>query len=88
MQSLLQPIRAESILQTTEAVERWACDVREYEQRFGKTLDEDVKIGVFLALSLPHSAEPPSLEFACLEELRTSQYDAIGLLPSTSGHSR
>ena len=27
------------------------CDVREYEQRFGKTLDEDVKIVVILALA-------------------------------------
>ena len=51
MQYLLQPKRAESILQATEAVERWECDVREYEQRFGKTLDEDVKIGVKLALA-------------------------------------
>ena len=51
MQYLLQPKRAESILQTTEAVERWECDVRAYEQRFGKTLDEDVKIGVILALA-------------------------------------
>ena len=46
MQYLLQPKRSESILQTTEAVERCECDVKEYEQRFGKTLDEDVKIGV------------------------------------------
>ena len=53
MQYLLQPKRAESILPTTEGVERWECHVREYEQRFGKTLDEDVKIGVILALSLP-----------------------------------
>ena len=51
MQYLLQPKRAESIPQTTEAVERWECDVREYEQRFGKTLDQDVKIGVILALA-------------------------------------
>ena len=51
MQHLLQPKRAESILQATEAVERCECDVREYEQRFGKTLDEDFKIGVTLALS-------------------------------------
>ena len=48
---MLQPKRAESILQTTEAVERWECDVWEHEQRFGKTLDEDVKKGVFLALA-------------------------------------
>ena len=51
MQYLLQPKRSESILQTTEAVERWECDVRECEQRFGKTLDEDVKISVILALA-------------------------------------
>ena len=51
MQYLLQPKRAESILQTTEAVERWECDVREYEKRCGKTSDEDVKIGVILALA-------------------------------------
>ena len=40
-----------SIAETTEAVERWACDVREYEQRPGKKLDEHVKIGVILALA-------------------------------------
>ena len=51
MQYLLQPKRAESILQTTEAVGRWECDVREHEQRFGKTLDDAVKIGVILALA-------------------------------------
>ena len=53
MQFLLQLKRSESILQATEAVERWECDVREYEQRFGKTLNEDVKIGVILALAPP-----------------------------------
>ena len=52
MQYFLQPKRSESILQTTEAGERWGCDLREYEQRFGKTLDEDVKIGVIIALAL------------------------------------
>ena len=51
MRYLLQPKRAESIPQTTEAVGRWECDVRKYEQRFGKTLNEDVKIGVILALA-------------------------------------
>ena len=59
MQYLLQPKRSESILQTTEAVERWECDVREYEQRCGKTLDTDVKIGVMLALA------PPQLQNHC-----------------------
>ena len=44
MQYLSQPKRA-------EVVERWECDVREFEQRFGKTFDEDVKTGVILALA-------------------------------------
>ena len=52
LQYLLQPKRAESILQTTEPVERWECHVKEHEQRF-ETLDEDVKIGVILALTPP-----------------------------------
>ena len=33
--------------------------MREYEQRFGKTLDEDVKIGVILALA------PPQVQNQC-----------------------
>ena len=49
--NLLKPKRAESILLTTEAVERWDCDVGQNEQRFGKTSDKDVKIGVILALA-------------------------------------
>ena len=53
MQYLLQPKRSETILQTTEAFERWECDVREHEQKFGKNLDEDVEIGVILALAPP-----------------------------------
>ena len=53
MQYLLQLKQPESILEATETVERWECDVRENEQRFGKTLDEGVKIGVILALSPP-----------------------------------
>ena len=47
MQYLLQPKRAESILQTTETVERWECDVREYEQRFGKTCYAQVRTMLF-----------------------------------------
>ena len=53
MQHLLQLKRAESILQTTESVEIWECDVVEYEPRFGKTWAKDVKIGVILALPPP-----------------------------------
>ena len=62
---------------------RQSSDGREYEQRFGKTLDEDVKTGVELAL-----AKPLSLELTYPEELRASQDDALRLLPSTSGHGR
>ena len=51
MQCFLQRKRPESIAQTTEAVEIWDRDVREYEQRFGKVLDEDVKIGVIFAVA-------------------------------------
>ena len=40
---------------TDESVERCGCDVREYEKSFGKTLDDDVKIGVILSLA-PASA--------------------------------
>ena len=47
MQYLLQPKKA----QTTDSVDRWECDVRGYEQRFGKALDDDVKIGVILSLA-------------------------------------
>ena len=52
MQCLSQLKRSETILQTTETVERWRCDVREYELRFGNNLDEDIKIGV-TPLALP-----------------------------------
>ena len=58
MQYLLQPKRSQTILQTTAAVERWECDVREHEQRFGKNLDEEVKIGVILALAAPEVRNP------------------------------
>ena len=60
------PDTAENVpLQTTEAVERWECDRREYEQRFGKTLDEDVRIGVILALA------PPQVQNHCYPTLRS-----------------
>ena len=50
-QYVLQPIRFDAVAEKTETVERWECDVREYEQRFVKALDEHVKIGVTLALA-------------------------------------
>ena len=64
MQYLLQPKGAESILQTTEEVERWECGVREHEQRFSETLDDDVICRT-------------TLELAHLEKLCTSQDDVF-----------
>ena len=78
MQFLSQPKRAESILQTTETVERWECDVREYEQRFGKTLDGDVKIGVILALAPPQAQNHCHLNSRILKsyaQVRTMLFD-------------
>ena len=58
--------------------------MREYEQRFGKNLDEDVKIGVIHVLgNTTPSEEPLPLGLPHFEELRAGQDDAI---PSTSGH--
>ena len=78
MHYLLQPKRSESILQTSEAVERWECDVREYEQRFGKTLDEEVKIGVILALAPPQVQNHCNLNSHILNgyaQVRTMLFD-------------
>ena len=73
------PKRSESILQTTEAVERWECDVREYEKRFGKTLNEDVKMGVILALAPPQVRNHCHLNSHILEwsaQVRTMLLDS------------
>ena len=51
MQQLLQPKKPEQVAQTVEAVERWECNIRGYETKFSKQLDDDVKIGVILAMS-------------------------------------
>ena len=59
MQYLLQPKRSDAVAQTTETAEHWECDVGEDDLRFGKALDEDVKIGVTLALA------PPSAQNNC-----------------------
>ena len=59
MPYLLPLKRSDAGAQTTLPVERWECDVREYEPRFGNALDEDVKIGVILALA------PPSVQNYC-----------------------
>ena len=75
MQYLFQPKRSESILQTTEAVERW--NVRECEQRFGKTLDEDVKIGVILALAPPQVQNHSHLKSHILKSYEQVKTDAV-----------
>ena len=75
MQYPSQPKRAESILQTTETVERWECDVREYEQRFGKMLDEDVKIGVILAPQVENRCHLNSHILKSYAQVRTMLFD-------------
>ena len=53
------------------------CDVGDYQQRFGKTLDEDVKMGVIFGADTALSAEPLPFEFIHLEERRAGQDDAV-----------
>ena len=89
MQYLLQPRRVESILQTTEAVERWECDVREYEQRFGKTLDEDVKTGVIFALLAPQVQNHCHLNSHILKsfaQVRTMLFDCCRAQAQTAAN--
>ena len=57
--------------------------MRKTEQKFGKYLDEEVKIGVRLAMEPP--AEPLPIQIPHLEELRAGQDCAIRMLPNTSG---
>jgi hypothetical protein len=52
MQQLLQPRKPVQAAQTVEAVERWEPDIREYETKFNKELDDDVQIGVVLGMAL------------------------------------
>ena len=88
VQLLLQPNRSESILQTTEVVERWECDVGEYEQRFGKTLDKDVKIGIILALAPPQVQNCCHLNSNILEsyaQVRTMLLDCCRAQADTAG---
>ena len=78
MQNLLQRKRSGSILQATEAVEIWECNGREYGQRFVKNLDEDVKIGVILALAPPQALKNCHLNSQILKsyaKVRTMLFD-------------
>ncbi len=43
IRQLLQPAKAIDVAGTREAVERWEKDVRDYETKFSKAFDEDVK---------------------------------------------
>ena len=88
MQYLLQPKRAESILQTTEAVERWECDVKRIRAEIRQDVRRRRQDRRFTCVVTASSAEPLPLEFAHPEKLRTSQDDAIRLLSSTSGYGR
>ena len=70
--------RSETILQTTDAVERSECDVKEHEQKFGKPVDEDVKIGVIVALAPPQVQDHCHLNSHILKsdaQVRTMLFD-------------
>ena len=75
----------------------------EYEQRFGKTLDEDVKIGVILASAQPqvqnhcHSDSPILKSYAqvrtmlfdyCRAQADTAAGDVVPIVLSMLGKSR
>ncbi len=51
MRQLLQPQKPDDVASTREAIERWEKDIRDYETRFNKTFDEDVKIVVTVDLA-------------------------------------
>ena len=59
MQYLLQPKRSDAVAPIDRRSNAGSVTWREYEQKFGNALDEDVKIGVFLALT------PPSVQNHC-----------------------
>ena len=79
---LLQSKRSVAVAQTTRTVERWECDVREYECRFGKALEEDGKIGVILALALLSAQNHCHLN-SQREKLHSVQDDVLRLLSVT-----
>ena len=68
---LLQPKRAESILQTTETVERWECDVSEYQTEIRKDVGRRRQDRCHTCIGTVASAEPLP------EELCASQDDAV-----------
>ena len=51
MRQLLQPQKPNDISGTRESIEKWERDVRDYETRFQKSFDEDVKIGVVIDMA-------------------------------------
>ena len=59
MQYVLQPKRAEPILRTTEAVERWECDMRgTRNKRFGKTFGRRRQERCHTCVGTAASSEP------------------------------
>ena len=83
MQYLLQPRRPEKIPQTTEAVERWDGVVGELEQSFDKMLDENVRIGVVLALEQFQEQNHCHLNSHTLKSYEQVRTNAVRLLFST-----
>ena len=65
-------------MQTIEIVERWECDMTEYDPRFGKALDEDVEIAVMVALAAPAAQNYSQLKLHILKsfaQVRTLPFD-------------
>ncbi len=50
MRQLLQPQKPNDVASTREAIECWEKNIRDYETRFNKAFDEDVKIDVIVDL--------------------------------------
>ena len=80
MQEMVQPKRSDAVAQTTETVERWKCDVSEYEQRRQDRCHPRTGTAVGTA--------PLPLELSHAENLRASQDDALRQLSGTGGRCR
>eukprot|EP00971_Amphidinium_carterae_P057442 1135684-Amphidinium_carterae.1 len=51
MDQLLRPKAPDKIEQTVSAIETWEREVREYEIRYKKPLDEEVRLATMLSLA-------------------------------------
>ena len=77
MQYLLQPTRAESILQTTETVERWECGRWGIRTEIRQDVGRRRQDRCHTCSGTVASAEPLPLELTHPEEVCASQDDAV-----------